>query len=163
MHAKVTRRMITGRMGLIFGSLAAAPLQAQTEKPATTIHYEIDYKTTSPRIYSALLDAKQFSAFTNQPAEIDPTPGGAFRLFGGAIEGRNVELIDDRRIVQAWRPAYWPAGLYSIVKFELAAHGSGARIILDHTGFTEDKWQGLNEGWPLRYWDPLRKYLASPK
>ncbi|MGA2214554.1 MAG: SRPBCC domain-containing protein [Bryobacteraceae bacterium] len=151
------------RLGLLLGGIAAAPAQAQNQKPGTAIHQEVDFEATPARIYEVLLDAKQFSAFTKDTAEIEPRPGGTFKLFGGRIEGRNIELAPNQRIVQAWRPAYWPAGLYSIVKFELAAHGSGARIILDHTGFTEDKWQGLNEGWPLRYWDPLRKYLASPK
>ena len=148
-------------MGLILGGLGAASLQAQTAKPGTTIHHEIDYKTTPARIYKALLDAKQFTAFTNQPAEIDPKPGGTFKLFGGAIEGRNIELIADRRIVQAWRPSYWPPGVYSIVKFELAPHDTGTRIVFDHAGFTEDKWESLSEGWRDHYWEPLHKYLDA--
>jgi hypothetical protein len=63
--------------------------------------------------------------------------------------------------VQAWRPASWAAGVYSIVRFELVAGGPGTRIVLDHAGFTEDKWEGLNVGWPKMYWEPLRKYLNS--
>ena len=80
---------------------------------------------------------------------------------GGRIEGRNIELIPNRRIVQAWRPASWPAGVYSLVRFELAARGAGSRLVLDHAGFTEDKWEGLNSGWPKMYWEPLQKYLNA--
>jgi activator of HSP90 ATPase len=108
-----------------------------------------------------LLDAKQFSAFTGHTAEIQPQPGAAFKLFGGRIEGRNVELAPDQRIVQAWRPASWPSGVYSIVRFELVARGSGSRIAFDHAGFTEDQWESLNEGWPARYWEPHRRYLGG--
>jgi activator of HSP90 ATPase len=146
---------------LILGGLCAASAHAQTQKHGTAIHQEVDFKATPARIYEVLLDAKQFSAFTKDTAEIQPQPGGAFKLFGGVIEGRNIELAPNQRIVQAWRPKYWPAGVYSLVKFELVARGSGTRIILDHTGFTEEKWQGLNEGWPMRYWDPLHKYLNA--
>jgi activator of HSP90 ATPase len=146
---------------LILGGLCAASAHAQTQKHGTAIHQEVDFKATPARIYEVLLDAKQFSAFTKDTAEIQPQPGGAFKLFGGVIEGRNIELAPNQRIVQAWRPKYWPAGAYSLVKFELVARGSGTRIILDHTGFTEEKWQGLNEGWPMRYWDPLHKYLNA--
>jgi activator of HSP90 ATPase len=153
----LSRRQLT----LIFGGLGAVSAQAQTQKPGTAIHQEVDFKTTPARIYEVLLDAKQFSAFTKDTAEIQPQAGGAFKLFGGVIEGRNIELVPNQRIVQAWRPKYWPAGVYSIVKFELVARDSGTRIILDHTGFTEEKWQGLNEGWPMRYWDPLHKYLEQ--
>src|SRR5580693_5206395 len=101
MNKKVSRRQV----GLLLGGLGGASAQAQPQKPGTTIHLEIDFNATPARIYEALLDAKQFSAFTNAAAEIQPQPGGTFKLFAGQIEGRNVELIQNQRIVQAWRPA----------------------------------------------------------
>jgi activator of HSP90 ATPase len=156
MNEKITRR----GMGLILGAGIAAA-QAQTKKPGTSIHQEVDYKVAAARLYEVLLDAKQFSALTKDTAEIEPRPGGAFKLFGGRIEGRNVELVSNQRIVQAWRPAAWPAGGYSIVRFELVARGSGTRVVLDHAGFAEDNWEHLNEGWPLHYWEPLHKYLNA--
>ncbi len=93
---------------LILGSLAAVPAHAQSKQAEMAIHQEIDFKTAPARIYATLLDAKQFSAFTKDAAEIEPQPGAAFKLFGGRIEGRNVELSPNQRIVQAWRPASWP-------------------------------------------------------
>jgi activator of HSP90 ATPase len=157
MNENLTRR----HMSLILGSLGACPAQAQTKKTSTAIHQEIDYNAKPARLYEVLLDAKQFSAFTNDKAEIEPQPGAAFKLFGGRIEGRNIELIPNQRIVQAWRPASWPSGIYSIVRFELVARGAGTRIVLDHAGFSEDKWEGLNEGWTSNYWAPLHKYLNA--
>jgi activator of HSP90 ATPase len=148
-------------MGLILGGLGMATAQAQTGKPGTTIHQETDYNATPARVYEVLLDAKQFSAFTGETAEIEPHPGGAFKLFGGRIEGRNVELVANQRIVQAWRPAWWPAGVYSIVRFELVARGPGARIVLDQAGITEDQWERLSEGWRAHYFEPLGKYLGA--
>jgi activator of HSP90 ATPase len=157
MNKNMTRRKIT----FVLGGLATISAQAQIQKPSTSIHQEVDFKTTPGRIYEVLLDAKQFSAFTKDAAEIQPRAGEPFKLFGGTIEGRNIELVPNQRIVQAWRPAYWPPGVYSIVKFELVPRDSGTRIILDHTGFTEDKWAGLNEGWPSRYWEPLHHYVNA--
>jgi activator of HSP90 ATPase len=146
---------------LILCGLGTVPAYAQTQKHGTTIHQEIDYKVPPARIYEVLLDAKQFAACTKDTAEIQPRAGEVFKLFGGRIEGRNVELVPNQRIVQAWRPAYWPAGVYSIVKFELIARGSGTRIVLDHAGFTEDKWESLSAGWREHYWEPLHKYLNA--
>jgi len=157
MDIKITRR----QMSWIAGEAGVASACAQTNKPGTAIHQEVDFKVTPARMYEALLDAKQFSAFTKDTAEIRPQPGEIFKLFGGRIEGRNIELVPNRRIVQAWRPASWPAGVYSIVRFELVARGAGTRIVLDHAGFTEDKWEHLNEGWPRNYWEPLRKFLNA--
>ena len=87
----MTRRHIS----LILGSLGAASAGAQTRKPGTTIHQEIDFSVKPERIYEVLLDARKFSACTESTAEIQPQPGGAFKLFGGQIEGRNIELGDE--------------------------------------------------------------------
>jgi activator of HSP90 ATPase len=154
---KLTRRQAV----LSLGGLGSISAQAQAPKHGTTIHQEVDFKALPARIYGALLDAKQFSALSEDTAEIKPRAGEAFKLFGGRIEGRNIELVTNQRIVQAWRPSDWPPGVYSIVKFELVARGGGTRIVFDHAGFTEDKWEGLSSGWQIHYWDPLHKYLNA--
>jgi len=126
----------------------------------TSLHQEIDFKAKSQRIYEILLDSKLFAAFTGMPADIDSKEGGAFSTFGGLIAGRNVELVPNARIVQAWRPTHWDPGVYSIVRFELKPQGSETQLVLDHTGFPEGEFDHLNPGWALRYWDPLKKYLT---
>jgi activator of HSP90 ATPase len=150
-------------------NLSALPRQQQDTKEApstpasqarTSLHQEIELKAGPQRIYEILLDSKQFAAFTGMPANIDPAAGGAFSMFGGMIVGRNVELIPNQRIVQAWRPTHWGPGVYSLVKFELKPQGNGTLLILDHTGFPEGDYDSLFKGWGLRYWDPLRKYLG---
>ena len=168
-----TRRQVITGAALVFGGLAAGtdvwgkPQQKTAEAQSsgvegllTYLHQEVDIKASAQRIYEALLDSKQFAAFTGMPAEIDPKAGGAFSMFGGLIVGRNVELLPDQRIVQAWRPASWDPGVYSIVKFELKGQASQTRVVLDHTGFPEGKFGGLDSGWYERYWEPLKKFLA---
>jgi len=125
------------------------------------IHQEIEYKASPQRIYKALLDSKQFSAFTASPAQIHAEAGGAFNCFGGRVVGRNIELVPNQRIVQAWRLTEWPEGLYSIARFELKAQNSGTRLIFDHTGFAPEDREHLDPGWHRMYWEPLRKYLGE--
>jgi len=136
------------------------PPEAAANKTLTFLHQKTSFKASPHRIYELLLDAKQFAAFTSMAAEIDPKEGGAFSTFGGMVVGRNIELVADQRIVQAWRPTHWDAGIYSIVKFELKAEGSETSVTLDHTGFPQGEFEHLNPGWKWRYWDPIRKYLA---
>jgi activator of HSP90 ATPase len=62
--------------------------------------------------------------------------------------------------VQSWRVVDWPEGVHSIAKFELAPHGAGTRVVLDHTGFPSDRAEHLASGWRENYWTALRKYLA---
>ncbi len=169
-----TRRQVIAGAAMAIGSLAAGSkvlggTQQQSMKAApgtaanqsrTSLHQEIDFKTGPQRMYEVLLDSKQFAAFTGLAAEIDPKAGGAFSTFGGLIVGRNVELIANQRIVQAWRPTHWDPGIYSIVRFDLKPNGSGTTVVLDHTGFPEGEFDNLNSGWPIRYWEPLKKFLA---
>ena len=82
-------------------------------------------------------------------------------MFGGRIVGRNVELVPNQRIVQAWRESNWEPGVYSLVKFQLKEQGAKTKVILDHTGFGEGHFGHLNPGWKVRYWDALEKYLAA--
>jgi activator of HSP90 ATPase len=125
------------------------------------IHQEEDFKANPARIYEALLDAKQFSAFSGgRAAEIHREVGGAFIIFAGHIVGRNLELVPNRRIVQAWRVVPWPEGIYSIARFELVEQGSGTRVVLDHTGFPPELAEHLESGWNENYWTALQKYLG---
>jgi activator of HSP90 ATPase len=167
------RQMITGLAALL-GSLAASSKiaaqtpPAKTERPATgadatrtSLHQEIDLQASPQRIYDVLLDSKQFAEFSGEAAQIGREEGTAFSMFGGVIVGRNIELVSGQRIVQAWRPTHWEPGKYSIVRFELKARDALATLVLDHTGFPEGDFASLNYGWGLKYWDPLKKFLAK--
>jgi activator of HSP90 ATPase len=112
-------------------------------------------------VYRAILDSKEFAKVTGNPAEIDPEEGGAFSCFGGYITGRHVELIPNKRIVQAWRSKSWPAGHYSIVIFDLTADGLKTKLVFDQGGAPEDEIAHLEKGWGEKYWEPLKKYLGG--
>ena len=127
----------------------------------TSIHQEIELDASPKRVYQALLDSKQFSQFSGLPADIKPEAGGAFTCFDGVIVGRNVELIPNQRIVQAWRSNGWPKGAYSIVKFDLKEHGSGTLLSMDHNGFPEGEKDSLDAGWKSHYWEPLQKFFVN--
>lgn len=127
----------------------------------TRIQLDSVYKVDARRLYEILLDSRQFSAFTGgASADIDAREGGALSLFGGMVAGRNVELVPHKRIVQAWRAGNWPEGVYSIVRFDFTEEGSGGRLTLTHTGFSEGMQTHLEEGWLKMYLEPLRGYTG---
>jgi activator of HSP90 ATPase len=158
-YSRITKAM--NKLSLLITLVTVFVLSAALAQPdkSITIHQEIDFNVSPQPLYEALLDAKQFTAFSGRLAEINREVGGAFSLFGGHIIGRNVELLPNHRIVQAWRVVTWPEGVYSIAKFELKPHGSGTRLVLDHTGFPEGLHDHLAEGWESNYWMLLRKYF----
>jgi activator of HSP90 ATPase len=141
---------------------------------AESIHQEVIFKASKKRVYDALTDAKQFEQVVHlsdamksrmppnaPPTRISAEPGGTFSTFGGLIVGMQIELVPNERIVQAWRPAYWNPGAYSLVKFSLADSDSGTKLTLDHRGFPDGDGQSLLDGWNKNYWEPLQKFLAQ--
>jgi uncharacterized protein YndB with AHSA1/START domain len=126
------------------------------------IHQEIKIDADPARVYKALTDREQFGELTGRAAAtLTADPGAPFALFDGHITGRNVELVPDRRLVQAWRAASWPEGMYSIVNFQLEGNGGEqTRLVFDHTGFPEEAHDELAAGWDKMYWEPLKRYLS---
>jgi activator of HSP90 ATPase len=173
-----TRRQVMAGIAITLGGLALGSTRVQAtaddgiSHDADSIHQEPVFKASRSRVYETLLDAKQFDKVIelsgvmqamhlgNKPAEINREPGGAFALFGGYITGRQVELIPSQRIVQAWRAGSWPAGAYSIVRFDLVEQGSSTRIVFDHTGFPKGEAESLASGWKAHYWEPMAKLLT---
>jgi activator of HSP90 ATPase len=168
----------TRRRLLVSAGLAAIPLPAVgavgdfISTAAESIHQERVFRASRNRIYDALTDAPQFAkivelsgAMQSMPpgtkaAEISREVGGAFTIFGGHIVGRQVELVPNQRIVQAWRVVDWKPGDYSIAKFDLIEQGVQTKIVFDHKGFPQGTAEHLASGWEEHYWEPLRRFLA---
>lgn len=148
---------------------AASDIGIQT---AEAIHQEVAFNAKPGRIYGILTDASLFQKVEllsaamdsldviSHPAVVGCEPGTAFSLFGNYIVGRQIELVPDRRIVQAWRVESWTAGIYSIARFELAADGPKTKLVFDHTGFPSGMAEHLASGWYANYWDPLSKFIG---
>jgi activator of HSP90 ATPase len=125
-----------------------------------TIHQEVTFATSPAKVYEALVNLKRFSEVTGAPASGDSTEGGAFSAFGGHVTGRHVELVRDKRVVQAWRAKTWPEGVYSIVRFELKPEGAGTKLVFDHDGFPADMADHLWKGWHSNYWENIAKRVT---
>src|SRR5439155_21742928 len=95
------------------------------------IRHEVSFAASPARVYRALMDAAEHARFTAAPAEISADEGGAFSTHGGHAYGRNVALVPDARIVQAWRVKDWPEGVYSIIRFELSGDGKKTQLVFE--------------------------------
>jgi activator of HSP90 ATPase len=156
----------SGRAGAMTGGVSFSESD-EISRTCECIHQEVVIQAGRARVYQALTEAKQFSKVTDlaipgagPSTALSSEAGGAFSLFGGVITGRNIEMVVNERLVQAWRVKDWAPGVYSVAKFQLSDQGPDTKLVFDHTGFPQGSAEHLAAGWKSHYWEPLQKYLA---
>ena len=130
------------------------------------IHQEAIIDADPKAVYDVLTDGQKFAAATGMPAQLSDREGETFTLFGGRVEGRQIELVPGRRIVQAWRfgaghPSPWDDGVYSVVRFTLSGEEGGTRFIIDHAAVPPEWHDHISTGYPTFYEQPLERYFAA--
>jgi activator of HSP90 ATPase len=130
-------------------SVALAESNPEISSSEEAIHQRRTFAANRSRVYAALTVEEQFDrivrlsgvmkadtqANMQHPTKLSTHAGGAFSVFDGYIVGRQLELVPNERIVQAWRVLSWPRGLYSVARFELSEQAGATTIVFDHTGF----------------------------
>jgi len=124
------------------------------------LNHELTLPGHPDAVYAALMDSARHAAFTGAPADIGDGAGAAFSAYGGKVHGVNIELVPGSRIVQAWRSADWPAGTFSLIRFDLEAVGSKTRLRFEHDAMPEGAAAHLDGGWKQMYWSKLEAYLG---
>lgn len=123
------------------------------------IRQSATFQATPHAVYEALMDSRKHTRFTGSPARLSRKVGGKFSAFGGYISGTNLELVPDRKIVQAWHASEWPDGHMSRVTFKLTPVKGGTRLNFTHSGVPDAYVADIQQGWIDSYWDPLRAML----
>ncbi|KAL9057904.1 MAG: hypothetical protein Q9162_002031 [Coniocarpon cinnabarinum] len=107
----------------------------------TTLTASDEFRTDAEQLYITFTDPSRVAAFTRAPPEpFEPQVGGAFRLFGGNVQGTFQELQPPTKIVQKWRLAQWPAGHFSTLKVEFDQNDVDAVTVM------RVEWQGVPVG-----------------
>jgi len=128
-----------------------------------SIEQEIVIKNTPHEIYEVFMDAKKHSKLTESKAKVSREIGGSFSIFEGALSGKNIELIQDKKIVQTWRGdgENWPKGYYSTITLILEPNDKGTLIKFSHVDIPEESYESVKEGWDTYYWEPLKEMLEK--
>ena len=106
------------------------------------------------------MDSRKHTKLTGDKAIISRKAGGKFTV-GEYIQGVNLELVPNERIVQSWRGSDWPEGHFSRAIFSLRAEESGTRLTFTQTGVPEENYEEIRQGWHDYYWKPMKEMLAS--
>jgi activator of HSP90 ATPase len=123
------------------------------------IQQTIEFKATPHEVYETLMDTRRHTTFTQAAAAISRKVGGKIIAYDGYIEGTNIELVADEKIVQSWRASDWPANYYSQVTFQLSKTENGTKLTFTQTGVPEEEYENIDEGWKEHYWTKMKKML----
>ena len=126
-----------------------------------TIRQSVTFNASPHEVYETLMDSKKHAQLTGSEVKIERKVGSEFSVYRGDIEGVNLELIPDQKIVQSWRYSDWPESHYSKATFSLEEVPGGTRLTFTQTGVPEKFHEDIKQGWRDYYWEPLKEMLAK--
>lgn len=120
----------------------------------------VTFKVSPAELFRIYTDSKKHSAATGAKAQVSAQAGVQFTAFDGMLLGRNLIVVPNRLIVQAWRGSHWKkSDLDSILILTFSKVPGGGRIDLVHVGVPQHDHKGVSQGWPKYYWEPWKTYL----
>lgn len=121
------------------------------------------FKNATPQqLFELYMDSKKHAASTGVPAKISSIEGGKFSAHDGYIQGRNLQLIKNKLIVQSWRSSDWSKDdVDSTFIIHFVPKGKDATLHIVHANVPDKEAAGIDSGWHDYYWEPWKKYLAG--
>lgn len=116
-------------------------------------------KAKPEEIYIALTNPLSIELWTGYSAVMEPEPGTEFCIWDGDIHGKNIEFIENNKIMQEWY--FGDQKKSSIVTIELIDEKGGTRIDLLHTNIPDNAYENIDYGWKEYYFGTLKKYLEK--
>ena len=128
-----------------------------------TIRQSVLFSASPHAVFELLMDQKKHATFTGCKARVERKVGGRFSFYDGDLQGFNLELVKDKRIIQAWRCVmpHWRKDHYSIVDFALKKSGKKTKLTFTHYNVPSGSAKDIAEGWKQFYWEPMKALLVS--
>jgi activator of HSP90 ATPase len=100
-------------------------------------------------IYSAMTNPYTIELWSGYPAIMSTEPGSEFSLWEGDITGKNLEFIQDKKIVQEWY--FGDQQLKSIVTITITPDRENSVVTVEHTNIPDNEFDDIAEGWREYY------------
>lgn len=115
-------------------------------------------------IYAAWLDSAKHTAMTGSPARASRLIGGEFTAWDGYISGKNLLLVENKKIVQSWRSSEFPEEAPDSVLSLLLTEREGiTEVELEHRDIPPGQGVQYQSGWIEFYANPMQEFFSGPK
>jgi len=111
------------------------------------------------KVWDALVNPKTIEKWGGGPAVMKDKVGFDFSLWGGDIYGKNIEIENEKKLVQEWYSGEWSRP--SVVTITLNADGHCTEIVLEHKDVPAEEMKEISEGWKDFYFEPIKKLLEE--
>lgn len=108
-------------------------------------------------VYKALTNKNSIRLWTGEAAEMSTEPDSEFSMWEGAIVGKNLEFVENQKIVQQWYFDDQPEK--SIVTILLHEDKQGTSVELRHTNIPDKEYDDFVEGWDESYFGALADFF----
>jgi activator of HSP90 ATPase len=106
-------------------------------------------KAESSDVYSAITNPYTIELWSGYPAQMSTEPGSEFSLWEGDITGRNLEFIQDKKVVQEWY--FGDQSEKSIVTITIFPDRDNSSVTVEHTNIPDEEFNDIAEGWREYY------------
>ena len=113
-------------------------------------YYKLNASPTD--VYNAMTNPMMIEIWTGEPVVMSTEPGSDFSIWDGAINGKNVEFILDKLIVQHW---FFDEEEDSVVTIKLFPDKAGTNVELHQTNIPDEAYENMVEGWDEEYFGNL--------
>jgi len=128
------------------------------------IQQSVRFAATPEELFEMYIDSKKHSAATGSRARISRKAGAAFTACNGKLRGKNLLIVPNRLVMQAWRSAHWPASdPDSMLLLAFKDAPGGGQVDLLHVNVPAHDRAGVAKGWKKYYWQPWKRYIAPQK
>lgn len=123
-----------------------------------TINQTYEINAPVETVWRALVNPQIIAQWSGSPAVMSDQLGD-FKLWGGDIHGKNIQVIPHERLVQEWYEKNWE--LPSQVTLSLSPMGEITRLELLHENIPDDAVEEISLGWDKYYIGPLQKFVEN--
>jgi len=100
-------------------------------------------------VYSALTNPYTIELWTGYPAQMSTEPESEFSLWEGDITGKNIEFVQDRKVVQEWYFGDQPEK--SLVTITITPDRENSQVTVEHSNIPDEEFSDIAEGWKEYY------------
>jgi len=108
-------------------------------------------------VYAAITNPYTIELWSGYPAIMKEEPGTEFSLWEGDIEGRNIEFVKNKKVVQEWYFVDQPE--QSIVTITIEPVKGNSLVKLEHTNIPDEAFENIKQGWEEFYFGAIQNFF----